>query len=442
MTAAPYRRYAHIVPRERGAGATVSGALSRSRVAIDDESSSVTVIEGRPEARDPSTSVADARHPSPAPTWDLFDDADEAPTTPARPPIRSLRTDEVSRHAVRLVTIPRGDHRASDPSSAAVSTSSGDCVTVSSFADLPRFLRAGDLVVVNDAATLPASLRGQTERGDAIELRLSAPVDGNRLVGVLFGTGDHRTRTEHRPAPPIIAVGELVRFGEGEHALHARVVALDGRRIELETRERGDELWQAIYASGAPVQYAHRPELLPLYAVQTAYAARPWAAEMPSAGRPLTWDILLALRRAGVQIATLTHAAGLSATGDDALDRALPWPERYEIPERTAALVAETKARGGRVIAIGTTVVRALESSALGNDGRVVAGEGVATLRLDAAYRLRVVDGLVSGLHAPGESHFDLLCAFAPRERLTAAIELAALHGLSSHELGDACLVL
>jgi S-adenosylmethionine:tRNA ribosyltransferase-isomerase len=353
----------------------------------------------------------------------MFDDADEVPTKPARRKLVALRTDEVSRHKVRLVTIGRR---------------SDDRVAVTSFAELPAALCAGDLVVVNDAATLPASLHGETERGEPIELRLSGPLDGNRLVGVLFGAGDHTTRTEHRPPPPMIGVGELVRFG----ALHARVTALTGRRVELVTRESGDALWQALYASGAPVQYAHRPELLPLYSVQTAYASRPWAAEMPSAGRPLTWDVLLGLRRAGIAIATLTHAAGLSSTGDDELDRALPWPERYEIPERTAALVAETKARGGRVIAIGTTVVRALESSALANGGYVVAGPGVATLRLDAEYELRVVDGLVSGLHTPGESHFDLLSAFAPRERLTQAIALAAAHGLSSHELGDACLIL
>ncbi|HEX5060094.1 MAG TPA: S-adenosylmethionine:tRNA ribosyltransferase-isomerase, partial [Kofleriaceae bacterium] len=222
----------------------------------------------------------------------------------------ALRTDEVSRHAVRLVVIGRNE----------------DQVAITKFANLASLLRAGDLVVVNDAATLPASLFGTTERGDAFELRLSAPVDGNRLYGVLLGRGDHRTRTEHRAPPPPIAVGDIVSIG----ALHAKVVAAAGRRVELIARESGDALWQALYASGKPVQYAHRPELLPLYAVQTAYASRPWAAEMPSAGRPLTWDVLLAMRRAGVQIATLTHAAGLSSTGDDALDRALPWPERYE----------------------------------------------------------------------------------------------------------------
>lgn len=334
---------------------------------------------------------------------------------------QALRSDEVSRHRVRLVTIARRDAR----------------VGISAFGELPSLLRAGDLVVVNDAATLPGSLHGQTERGDELELRLSGPVEGNRLVGVLFGTGDHRTRTEHRPPPPSIALGELVRFG----GLHARIVSLAGRRVELVTRESGDALWQALYAAGAPVQYAHREALLPLYAVQTGYAARPWAAEMPSAGRPLTWDVLVGLRRAGIAIATLTHAAGLSSTGDDTLDRALPWPERYEIPARTAQLIAETKARVARVIAIGTTVVRALESCVLAH-GQVVAGDGIATLRLDAAYSLHVVDGLVSGLHTPGESHFDLLQAFAPREQLVAAIELAAAHGLSSHELGDACLIL
>jgi S-adenosylmethionine:tRNA ribosyltransferase-isomerase len=333
----------------------------------------------------------------------------------------ALRTDEVSRHAVRLVVIDRASDR----------------VSITSFASLPSQLRAGDLVVVNDAATLPASLFGRTEHGETFELRLSAPVDGNRLYGVLFGPGDHRTRTEHRAAPPAIAVGDVVALGE----LHARVVAIIGRRVELIARESDDALWHALYASGKPVQYAHRRELMPLYTVQTAYASRPWAAEMPSAGRPLTWDVLLGLRRAKIEIATLTHAAGLSSTGDDALDRALPWPERYEIPRRTIELVADTKARGGRVIAIGTTVVRALEAAAHPSIGDFHAGSGVATLRLDADYKLRVVDGLVSGLHTPGESHFDLLGAFAPRDRLSRALELAAQHGLSSHELGDACLI-
>jgi S-adenosylmethionine:tRNA ribosyltransferase-isomerase len=381
----------------------------------------------------------------------------------------ALRTDEVSRHAVRLVVIDRD----------------ADRLAITSFSRLPALLRAGDLVVVNDAATLPGSLRARTSRGEALELRLSAPIQANRLFAVTLGAGDHRTRTEDRAAPPVLAAGDTIdivapwavawgvapqavapwsvastggaRGGPGDSPIlesgqrrgarfTATVIAVAGRRVELVTRETGDALWQALYAAGSPVQYAHRPELLPLYAVQTAYAARPWAAEMPSAGRPLTWDVLLGLRRAGVEIATLTHAAGLSSTGDDALDRALPWPERYEIPRKTASAIARARGRGGRVIAVGTTVVRALESAAQASPGwqagAIAAGSGTATLRLDGAYRPRVVDGLVSGLHAPGESHFELLSAFSPRERLTRAIELAAAHGLSSHELGDACLIL
>jgi len=218
--------------------------------------------------------------------------------------------------------------------------------------------------------------------------------------------------------------------------VRATLVRRDGRRVELAAITGGPEVWwTAIYESGKAVQYAHRREELPLWAVQTAYAARPWAVEMPSAGRGLTWEVLLRLRRRGIAVATLTHAAGLGATGDDALDRALPLPERYEIPQATADAIAHARASGGRVIAIGTSVVRALEASG----GR--AGQGIATLRVDGRYRPRVVDGLVSGLHAPGESHFELLEAFAPADRLRQALVLAARHGLSAHELGDACLI-
>ena len=335
----------------------------------------------------------------------------------------TLRADEIARDAVRLVIIDR--------------TPAGAPPRLSAFAALPQCLRAGDLVVVNDAATLPASLPGRTADGAAFELRLSGPIEAGRLFGVLLGPGDHRTRTEHRPPPPRVRAGELVTIA----GIPATVAATAGRRVELVTRGDGDDVWRAVYAGGAPVQYAHRPERLALWSVQTAYAARPWAAEMPSAGRPLTWDVMLGLRRAGIALAALTHAAGLSSTGDDALDRALPWPERYEIPARTAQAVGATQAVGGRVIAVGTTVVRALEAAAQAGGGEVHAGSGVAAIRLDAGYLPRVVSGLISGLHVPGESHFELLSAFAPVDRLRAGLALAAQHGLSSHELGDACLI-
>jgi S-adenosylmethionine:tRNA ribosyltransferase-isomerase len=349
----------------------------------------------------------------------------------------ALRGDEVARHAVRLVVV--------DPTGARPPR-------LERFAQLPRLLRAGDLVVVNDAATLPGSLPGVAADGSPFELRLSGPVEADRLSGVTLGPGDHRTRTEDRAPPPPLSSGDRVTVA----GMPATVVGAAGRRVELAVHTGGDALWQALYVAGAPVQYAHRSERLPLWSVQTAYAGRPWAAEMPSAGRPLTWDIVLGLRRAGIAVAALTHAAGLSSTGDDALDRALPWPERYEIPRRTAEAVDAARVRGGRVIAIGTTVVRALEAVSGGEcpatgpaspavppaAPSIRAGSGVATLRLDAAYRPRVVSGLVSGLHVPGESHFELLSAFAPPDQLRRAIALAAQHGLSGHELGDACLIL
>jgi len=332
---------------------------------------------------------------------------------------RALRADEVSRHDVRLVVIPRG---LGEP-------------RVVPFAQMSSLLRAGDLLVVNDAATLPASLPARSPRGETLELRLSAPVDGTRLYAVAFGAGDWRTRTEDRTPPPPLAAGDVLRVG----GLALSISSVVGRRLELAANASGDALWQALYAAGRPVQYAHRHDALDLWTVQTAYASRPWSAEMPSAGRPLTWDVLLSLRRAGVAIAHLTHAAGLSSTGDDALDRALPWPERYELPQSLIDALAAARVRGGRVIAVGTTVVRALESAALA--GELRAGSGIATLRLDASYSLRVIDGILSGLHSPGESHFDLLQAFAPRDQLSRALELATAQGLSAHELGDSCLI-
>jgi S-adenosylmethionine:tRNA ribosyltransferase-isomerase len=316
---------------------------------------------------------------------------------------RLLQATPVDKLDVRLVTIEGSD------------------ISIAPFASIAERLRAGDLVVVNDAATLPGSLFG-TLRGETVELRVTGPIE-RTLHGVLLGAGDWRMRTEDRAAPPHVNEGDVIRFGD----IAATVVAARGKLVELAV---ADPLG-LVYARGVPIQYAYRTAQLPLWDVQTSYAARPWAAEMPSAGRPLAWETILALKKRGVAIATLTHAAGLSSTGDAELDRALPWPERFEIPDRTRAAIAAAD----RVIAIGTTVVRALEADALGQ-------RGVATLRIDVRHQLRVVDGLVSGLHVPGESHFDLLQAFAPRRVLARAIDAAVAAGLSSHELGDACLIL
>ncbi len=333
----------------------------------------------------------------------------------------------IERDQVRLVVVDRNRRDAG-------------AIALTGFAALPGLLGPGDVVVVNDAATLPAALRGTTADGAAIEARLVAPVTSAQVEVVLLGAGDHTTPTEQRPAPPALGIGDRVRFGAVGDELDARVIAISGRRATLALDREGDALWQALYRAGRPVQYAHRREPLPLWAVQTAYAGRPWASEMPSAGRPLTWALLLALRRGGVAVATLTHAAGLSSTGDAALDAGLPWPERYDIPARTAALVNGASRTGGRVIAVGTTVVRALEAAALARGG-VVAGTGVAELVITPAHVLRAVDGVISGLHGPTESHHRLLRAFATEAALAAALATATAAGLQGHELGDAMLI-
>jgi S-adenosylmethionine:tRNA ribosyltransferase-isomerase len=308
--------------------------------------------------------------------------------------------------------------------------------------DLPSFLHAGDLVVVNDAATLPASLRGVTDRGAAIEARIFDGQGDGRFRALLFGPGDARQRTEDRPLPPALPERSVLSFGDDLSAVVEAVSSESPRLVVLAFRERGARLWSALYGRGRPVQYAYVAGPLELWHVQTRYAARPWAAEMPSAGRPLTWSLLLALLRRGVNLATLTHAAGLSSTGDAALDALLPMAERFDIPEITARAIGETRAAGGRIVAVGTTVARALEGCAAQNGGEVRAGEGMTDLVLTAWFQPRVVDGLVSGMHEPEASHFRLLEAFAPRALLARAHEHAEAHGYLGHEFGDSSLIL
>jgi S-adenosylmethionine:tRNA ribosyltransferase-isomerase len=355
----------------------------------------------------------------------------------------ALSTGEVPRRDVRLLVI--------DPLPASEVPAGRPRVALAPFAALPELLAPGDLVIVNDAATLPASLAARTMRGAAIELRLRGPLDGTRADAVVLGVGDHRDRTEDRPPPPRLAADEpvaLVPWHDrgGAPAAFARVVAvspLSPRAITVELAGDADDAWRTVYRLGRPVQYAHRDGALPLWAVQTSYAGTPFAAEMPSAGRPLTWELLLRLRRRGVVLASLTHAAGLSSTGDAAIDAALPLPERYLLPAATVDAIARARRRGGRVIAIGTTVMRALESAAQGSRaGEPVAGRGIATLVLDASRPPRVVDGLVSGIHAPGDSHHRVLEAMCDVSVLADAGALAVRAELHGHELGDASLVL
>jgi len=312
--------------------------------------------------------------------------------------------------------------------------------------DLPLLLRPGDLLVVNDAGTLPASLAG-TSHDQAVEVRLAGmPEAGLAGAGpwpaVLFGAGSWRQRTEDRPAPPALRVGDLVVFEAG--ALAAEVVGVSTvspRLVDLVFDRKGDALLWALHRLGRPVQYSYLGGALEPWHVQTAYAARPWAVEMPSAGRPLRLPLLRALRLRGVEVTALSHAAGLSSTGDPALDASLPLPERSEIPVDTVAAIDRRKTDGGRIVAAGTTVVRALEGRAAEGGRGLRPGRGVTDLRLGPHHRRQIVDGLLTGLHEPGDSHFELLQAFAPRTLLEASVRHAAAAGYLGHEFGDLSLL-
>ncbi len=299
-------------------------------------------------------------------------------------------------------------------------------------AELPSFFRPGDLLVVNDAATLPASLAGASH-GVPVELRLLR-ARGRDWDGVLFGRGSWRDRTEDREAPPPLQRGDMLRLGP-LRATVLRVHRWSPRLLRVRFDLEGAASWSALFAWGRPVQYSYLRRPVALDEAQTPYATRPWAVEAPSAGFVLDAALRDRLTAAGARIASLTHAAGLSATGDEALDARLPLPERYEIPQETVDAVRAAQ----RVIAVGTTVVRALESAARCG---LRAGAGIARLRIGPGTRLRVVDGLLSGVHEPGASHHELLRAFAPDEHLRAALTAAARHELQIHEFGDLMLVM
>jgi S-adenosylmethionine:tRNA ribosyltransferase-isomerase len=212
------------------------------------------------------------------------------------------------------------------------------------------------------------------------------------------------------------------------------------RLIALRFDATADEMWRGLATQGRPIQYAHLSEPLALWDVWTPIAGAPVAYESPSAGFALDWQLLSKFKQRGIGFATVTHAAGISSTGDEELDRQLPFDEPYRIPVATEQAIAAATCEQRCIVAIGTTVVRALEDSAA-TYGSVAAGEGVATLRIGANSRLSVVDAILSGTHEPGTSHYDLLHAFADTAVLRRADEAMNSAGYRSHEFGDSVLI-
>lgn len=301
------------------------------------------------------------------------------------------------------------------------------------FVDLPHHLAPGDLLVVNTSATLPAAV--------------DATLDGRRQVVVHFATAldDGSWVVEVRPAGPAngpvtgLAAGDVLRLPGAAAAtlLTAYPRPTDSSPRLWRATVSAADVRQLLHRHGRPITYGYVTGRWPLASYQTVFATQPGSAEMPSAGRPFTTELVTSLVTRGVRIAPVTLHTGVSSpeAGEP------PTPERYDVPRGTAELVNVTRSAGGRVIAVGTTVTRALETVA-DRYGSVRADSGWTDLVLGPDRPARVVDGLVTGWHAPGASHLLLLEAVAGAQVVANAYAEAVRAGYRWHEFGDSALLL
>ena len=309
-------------------------------------------------------------------------------------------------------------------------------VTHTQFAKLGACLQPGDLLVFNTSRTLPAVLHGcAASGGPCLEVRLAEHLPDDTWLALLLCQQGEPFACGLRP-------GMQLAFGEG---LTATVTDRDvtiSRLWKLHFSASGPALIDLFYRLGRPIRYEYVAAPWGLDAYQTVYAQEPGSAEMPSAGRAFTWQGLFALKRQGIATAAVVLHTGLSSYMDDDLDKQhLASEEEYLIPPTAAAKIRQTRRDGGRIIAVGTTVVRALESAAAAT-GEVQPGHGYTRLRITAAHVLKTVDGLLTGLHEPEASHLDLLTAFLPAEQIQAAYEDAVRRRYLWHEFGDLNLIL
>ena len=293
------------------------------------------------------------------------------------------------------------------------------------FGDLPGVLAPGDVVVVNTSATLPASLPAERPDGSAVRLHVSSPVPGTAHHWVVeLRCGDAPCRSTAAETLTLPATGR------------ARLIApyLSGRRLWVARLELHEPLSDYLAEHGSPIRYGYVPRELPLAYYQTVFATEPGSAEMPSAGRPFTHELVTALVARGIAIAPVVLHTGVSSLEEGEA----PYPERFRVPEATADLVTATRRRGGRVLAVGTTVVRALETAAQPGGP----GEGWTDLVVTPERPLRAVDGLLTGWHEPGASHLQLLDAVGGRDLVGRSYEAALARGYLWHEFGDVHLIL
>lgn len=300
------------------------------------------------------------------------------------------------------------------------------------FADLPQLLDEGDLLVVNTSATLPAALDGARADASPAIVHVSGPLDGGDWAVEV-------RRADGLGADPAVRPGERIALPGGVAlrllAPHPRADA--PRRLWRARACPAPPLTAYLTSHGRPIRYAYGARDVTLDELQNVYAGEPGSAEMASAGRPLTDRALVLLMARGVAVAPIVLHAGVSSPEL----HEPPAPERFRVPAATARLVRATRRGGGRVVAVGTTVVRALES-AVDAGGRPVGAHGWTDLVLGPDRRARLVDGLLTGLHPPEASHLLLLEAVAGRAAVETAYAEAVRTGMRWHEFGDAMLFL
>jgi len=323
-----------------------------------------------------------------------------------------VEIEQGARDAVRLlVTTPAGHEHAT-------------------FADLPRFLSAGDLLVANESATLAASLEARGPSG-TYTLDLST-----RYAEGLW-LAEPRWDPAH-PGPMPIEAGAEARVGDATVRYVAPYPGIP--RLWFITADR--PLEPILEHAGVPIHYGYVPKIWPLEAYQSLFSRVPGSVEMPSAARPITPRIREALEGAGIRFASVLLHSGVSSLEieTDKVEEQAVYPEPFQVSQATADLVNRTREGGHRVVAIGTTVVRALESSWT-PDG-VRARGGFTRLFVHPGNPVRSVDGLLTGFHDPVTSHLAMLAALIGLPRVMEAYRAAIGNGYRWHEFGDSHLIL
>ena len=304
------------------------------------------------------------------------------------------------------------------------------------FAELPELLLPGDLVVVNTSATIPAALRGSALGQPAVLHLSSRRDDGHWIVELRHRDPDTGSSTPWLDAPRLTVINLPAA---GAATLLRPATADAAREIRLWEAELAlpSPALQYLAEHGRPIRYSYVPVDRPISAYQSVFATEPGSAEMPSASRPFTAEIVTRLVARGVGIAPLTLHCGVSSLEA----HELPAAEWFRVPVETAERVNAIRRLGGRVIAVGTTVVRALESAAAAR-GLVLPAEGWTHLVIGPHHPLRAIDALLTGWHEPQASHFALLEAVAGGELLEASYRSALDERYLWHEFGDSHLIL